>query len=160
MMYGYLPHLFGEAGTDLGDNYRGCRIVMGIWHHALQMYKRRSHAHCSLSLLSHLKICFSLWKRQPLANKNTAAQAQKRLKKLQNRAARIATDSPYDAHLEPLIKEPGWLTTKQPIDTETEKIVYKALCNKASKYLKDLFHRLIYKIRSYVTQKQIFIFPC
>ena len=33
-----------------------------------------------------------------------------RLQKLQNRAARIVTDSPYDAHSEPLLKELGWLT--------------------------------------------------
>ena len=84
-----------------------------------------------------------------------------RLQKLQNRAARIVSDSPYDAHSEPLIKKLVWLTIKQVIDTETVKIVYKALHNEASKYLKELFHRLsIFKIGSYVTQKQIFIFAC
>ena len=35
----------------------------------------------------------------------------------QNRAARIVTDSPYDAHWEPLISKFGWLTIKQLIDT-------------------------------------------
>ena len=66
----------------------------------------------------------------------------RRLQKLHNRAARIVTDSPYDAHSEPLIQELGWLTIKQLIDTETVKIVYKALHNEAPKYLKELFHRL------------------
>ena len=65
-----------------------------------------------------------------------------RLQKLQNRAARSVTDSPYDAHSEPLIKKLGWLTIIQLIDTETVKIVYKALHNEAPKYLKELFHRL------------------
>ena len=65
-----------------------------------------------------------------------------RLQKLQNRAAGIVTDSPYDAHLEPLTKELDWLTIKQLIYTETVKIVYKALHNEAPDYLKELFHRL------------------
>ena len=43
---------------------------------------------------------------------------------------------------EPLIKELGWLTIKQLIDTETVKIVYKALHNEAPVYVKELFHRL------------------
>ena len=66
----------------------------------------------------------------------------KRLQILQNRAARIVTDSPYDAHSEPLIKKLGWLTIKQLIDAEAVEIVYKALHNEAPKYLKELFHRL------------------
>ena len=65
-----------------------------------------------------------------------------RLQKLQNRAARIVTDSPYDAHSETLIKKLGWLTIKQLMDTETVKIVYNALHNEAPKYLKELFHRM------------------
>ena len=65
-----------------------------------------------------------------------------KLQKLQNRVVRIVTDSPYDAHSEPLIKELGWLTIKELIHTETVKIVYKALHNEAPEYLKELFHRL------------------
>ena len=65
-----------------------------------------------------------------------------RLQKLQNRAARTVTDSPYDAHSEPMTKKLGWLTIKKLIDSETVKIVYKALHNEAPKYLKELFHRL------------------
>ena len=66
----------------------------------------------------------------------------RRLQKLQNRTLRIVTGSPYDAYSKPLIKELGWLTIKQLIDTETVKIVYKALHNEAPKYLQGLFHRL------------------
>ena len=51
-------------------------------------------------------------------------------------------DSPCDAHSKPLMKELGRLTIKQLIDTETVKIVYKALHNEAPKYLIELFHRL------------------
>ena len=73
---------------------------------------------------------------------SASSRSLQRLQKLQNRTARIVTDNPYDAHSEPLIKELGWLTIKQLIDTETVKIVYKALHNEAPKYLKELFHRL------------------
>ena len=55
---------------------------------------------------------------------------------------KIVTDSPYDVHSEPLIKELGCLTIKQLIHTETIKIVYKALHNEAPQYLTELFHRL------------------
>ena len=84
-----------------------------------------------------------------------------RLQKLQTRAARIVTDSPYYAHSEPLIKKLGWLTIKQLVDTETVKIVHKALHNEAPRYLKELFHRLSdiqnWELRN---SQQIFIFPC
>ena len=53
---------------------------------------------------------------------------------------RNVTDSPYDAHSEPLINKLSWLATKQLIDTEAVKIAYKALHNEAP--LKELFHRL------------------
>ena len=65
-----------------------------------------------------------------------------RWQKLQTRAARIVTDSHYDAHSQPLIKELGWLTIKQLIDPGTVKIVDKALHNEAPKYLRELFHKL------------------
>ena len=65
-----------------------------------------------------------------------------KLQKLQNRAARIVTNSPYDAHSEPLMKELDWLTIKQLIDTETVKVIYKALHNEAPEYVKEIFHRL------------------
>ena len=58
------------------------------------------------------------------------------LQKLHNQAVRLVMDSPYDAHSEPLIKELGWLTIKQLMDTEAIKIVYKALHNEAPKHLK------------------------
>ena len=62
--------------------------------------------------------------------------------KLQKRVARIATSSPYNAHTEPLIEVLGGLTINQMIDSETVKIVYKALYNEAREYVNELFHRL------------------
>ena len=65
-----------------------------------------------------------------------------KVQKLQNRATRIGTNSHYDAHSEPLIKELGKLTIKKLINTETAKIVYKAFHNKAPEYVTRLFHSL------------------
>ena len=59
----------------------------------------------------------------PIWGSASSTNLQK-LHKVQNRTARIVTDSPYDAHSKSLIKELGWLI-KQLIDTETVKIVYK-----------------------------------
>ena len=83
----------------------------------------------------YLKYCYPVWG-------NACSTNLQGLQKLQNRASKIVTDSPYNAHLEPLIKELCWLTIKQLIDKETVNIVYKALHNEAPKYLKKLFHRL------------------
>lgn len=60
----------------------------------------------------------------------------------QNQAARIVIDSRYDAHTEQLVKAVGWLTIKQLIDTETTKIVYTALQNETTEYIKGLLRRL------------------
>ena len=64
------------------------------------------------------------------------------LQKSQNRAARIVTNSPYDAHSQPLIQKLRWPTIKELIESETAKVVYKALHNEAPDYLIRLFHRL------------------
>ena len=61
------------------------------------------------------------------------------LQKLQNRAARIVTNSPYDTSALPLIKSLGWLTIRELIDFETGKIVYKSLSALALDYLGNIF---------------------
>ena len=56
-----------------------------------------------------------------------------KLQKLQNRAARVATNSCFDAPSEPLIQQLGWPTIEQLIELETIKVVYKALHNEGLK---------------------------
>ena len=65
-----------------------------------------------------------------------------KLQKLQNRAARVVANSCFDAPSEPLIQEPGWLTSDQLIELETVKVVQKALHNEAPLYVKELFFKL------------------
>ena len=65
-----------------------------------------------------------------------------RPKKLQNRAARNATSSPYDASSQPFLKELGWPTVKELIETETARMVYRSINEEAPNYLTALFDRL------------------
>ena len=49
----------------------------------------------------HFRYCCPIWG-------NASSKNVQGLQKLQNRAVRIVSDSPYGAHSEPLIKELGW----------------------------------------------------
>ena len=83
----------------------------------------------------HFRYCCPVWGAAGI----TVLQ---KLQKLQNRAARIVTNSPYEAHSQPLIQKLGWPTIQELIESETGEVVYKALLNEAPDYLKGLFHRL------------------
>ena len=61
---------------------------------------------------------------------------------LQNRAARIATNSPYDAPSQPLLEKLGWQPIKELINIETTMMVYRSMNNEAPSYLTNLFERL------------------
>ena len=51
----------------------------------------------------------------------------KQLQKLQNRAARIVTNSSHDAPSKKLLEELGWKTIDELITIESEIMVYKSL---------------------------------
>ena len=76
----------------------------------------------------------------PVGGGAAGITALQKLQKLQNRAARIVTNSPYDANSQPLIQKLGWPTIQELIESETGKVVYEALHNEAPDYLKGLFH--------------------
>ena len=65
-----------------------------------------------------------------------------KLQKLQNRAARIVTNSPYDASALPIIRQLGWQTVNELIVNETLKMVYKCTNDEAPSYLACLLDRL------------------
>ena len=83
----------------------------------------------------HLRFCCSVW---AVCN----GTALNKLQKLQNRAARIATDSPYDAPSLPLLEKLGWQTIRELIDIETAMMVYRSINNEAPNYITGLFERL------------------
>ena len=65
----------------------------------------------------------------------------KRLQILQNRAARIVTNSAYDAHFMPLIKELSWLTVKELIRFETATTVFKSMNQLCPSSMAQMFQR-------------------
>ena len=65
-----------------------------------------------------------------------------KLQKLQNRAARIVTDSSYKTSASPIIEKLGWPTVNDLIETETLKMVYKSINQLAPEYLTSMFIKL------------------
>ena len=70
------------------------------------------------------------------------ATALNKLQKLQNRAARIVTNSRYRMSAPPIIRQLGWQTVKGLIEIETVKMVYRSINNEALEHLTGLFQRL------------------
>ena len=80
----------------------------------------------------HFRYCCSVW--------GCAGTTQiNRLQKLQNRAARIVTNSSFDIPSNLLIETLGWKTINELIDTETKTMVFKSLNELAPPYLRSLF---------------------
>ena len=65
-----------------------------------------------------------------------------KLQKLQNHAARVVTNSPYNASALPIIRKLGWQTVNDLIIKETLTMVYKCTNDEVSSYLAWLFDRL------------------
>ena len=82
----------------------------------------------------YLRYCYTVWE-------CCTETDLKRLQILQNRAARIVTDSAYDAHSLPLIKRLGWLTVKELIRFETATTVFKSVNQLCPNYMTQMFQR-------------------
>ena len=80
----------------------------------------------------HLRYCCSVWG----ACGGAGLQV---LQKLQNRAARIMTNSTYDSSASALIKSLNWPTVADMIKTETACMVYKSINDLAPDYLSEMF---------------------
>ena len=81
----------------------------------------------------HFQYCCSVW---GCCN----ATEIRLLQKLQNRAARIATNSSFNADIKPMFEILGWITIQQLIDTQSKIVTFKSLKNLAPKYLCELFN--------------------
>ena len=81
------------------------------------------------------------------------------LQKLQNRTARIITNSRYDAPSDNLIKQLGWRKIDERLQYESRVMVYKSITGLAPNCLHDLFIRNIanpsYELRKAGTDLQI-----
>ena len=83
----------------------------------------------------HLSYCCSVWGCCGDTKLNT-------LQKLQNRAARVVTGSPYDSSAAPLLQRLGWLSVDRLVHRETSTMVYKSLNGLAPDNLCQIFSRL------------------
>jgi len=76
----------------------------------------------------------------------------KKLRKLQNRAARVVTNSSNDQSSLPLISQLGWLALREIVYFEKACTVYKVLKGLAPPCMKSMFHvGLSPAIESYAT---------
>ena len=82
----------------------------------------------------HFQYCCSVW------GCCNAAEIQL-LQKLQNRAARIVSNSSFNADIKPMFEILGWKTIQQLIDTQSKIVTFKSLKNLAPKYLCELFNK-------------------
>ena len=82
----------------------------------------------------HFRYCCSVW---GCAGSTEINQPQK----LQNRAARIITNSSFATPSRPLIVELGWKTIEELIGNESKTMVFKSLNDLAPQYLCNLFTR-------------------
>ena len=83
----------------------------------------------------HVRYCYSVWG-------CSGDKILQKLQKIQNRAARIVTNSPFDKASLPLISQLGWLNIREIIDFESATMVYKSLHGLAPPYMQDMFHKL------------------
>ena len=79
--------------------------------------------------------CFPVW---GVCGTISLAKPQK----LQNRTARIVTNSPYRMYAKPINSQLGWKTAIDLIETEAMKMVYWSVDHGAPEYLTGLFQRL------------------
>ena len=82
----------------------------------------------------HFQYCCSVW---GCCNSTDILQLQR----LQNRAARIVTNSHFDAPSKPLIQSLGWKTIEELINRQVNLTVFKCLNSISPKYPCDIFTR-------------------
>ena len=68
------------------------------------------------------------------------------LQKLQNRAARIVTNSSFDIPSNQLIEKMGWKTINELIEIESKTIVFQNLSELTPPYLRSLFRKNSHKV--------------
>ena len=83
----------------------------------------------------HIRYCCSVWG----CAGDTILQ---KFQNIQNRAAGIVTNSPFDKASLPLISQLGWLNIREMIDVEIATMVYKSPHGLSPPDMQDMFHKL------------------
>ena len=107
--------------------------AVGFLKHAKSFLPKESFLTLYTGIIEpHLRYCYSVW--------GCAGSTEiNRLQKLQNRAARIITNSSFDTPSRPLIEGLGWKTIEELISYESKIMVFKSLNELAPRYLCNLF---------------------
>ena len=108
---------------------------LGILKHAKKFLPFSALTSLYTSIVEpHFRYCCSVWGCAGTTEIN-------RLQKLQNRAARIVTNSSFDTPSNQLIEKLGWKTITELIDIESKTMVFKTLNELAPPYLRSLFRK-------------------
>ena len=108
---------------------------LGILKHATKFLPFSALTSLYTSIVEpHFRYCCSVWGCAGTTEIN-------RLQKLQNRAARIVTNSSFDTPINQLIEKLGWKTINEVIDIESKRMVFKSLNELAPPYLRSLFRK-------------------
>ena len=103
--------------------------AVGFWKHAKSFLPKETLKTLYTGIVEpHFQYCCSVWG-------CCGSMEPDQLEKLQNRAARVITNSRFDAPSRPLIQELGWKTIEELINGETKTMVFKSLHNLAPEYL-------------------------
>ena len=109
--------------------------ALGLLKHAKDFVPESSLGSLYLSIVEpHFRYCCSMW---GCCDSNTLLQLQK----LQNRAARILTDSAFDAPSNPITRKLGWMAISDLISFESKQLVFESLNNQAPQYICFLFQK-------------------
>ena len=100
-----------------------CRIKKYLPHQARQTFYHSF-------ILPHMDYCSTLW---------GDASAAERIHKLQKRAARVITDSPYRTPSAPLFEQLRWLSLPDRVKYRKALLVFKSVKGLAPDYMCELF---------------------
>ena len=110
--------------------------AIGLLKYAKHYVQEDTLRNMYLSIVQpHFSYCCSVWG-------CCGATKLKTLQKLQNRAARIVTGSPFDTPAAPLLQRLGWPSIDKLINRETCTMVFKSLNDLAPENLGNIFSKL------------------
>ena len=109
--------------------------AIGFLKHAKKFLPRVTLENLYIGIVKpHFRYCCSIW---GCCGSRQINQPQK----LQNRAAKIVTNSSFDTPSRTLIERLGWRNIEQLISNESKTVVFKSLNELAPQYLSSLFKR-------------------
>ena len=142
------PFSIGDSVTDLVNNvtYSGVQLdqhikvlcskvsrAIGFLKHATKFGPKETLIQMYRGIVEqHFRYCCSVWG-------SCGKRRLRALQKLQNRAARIVSNSSCDTSATLLIKNLKWLTVTDMIKSETATVTYKAKTGLKPGYLSNLF---------------------